>query len=67
MRESISDNKKSRGRPATTGTGTLIGVRLQSDLLTPLDAAGSEAQETRPETIRRIVRDWLANHGFLKP
>ncbi|TPI13871.1 ribbon-helix-helix domain-containing protein [Mesorhizobium sp. B4-1-1] len=67
MPKSISDNKKSRGRPAT-GQGTLIGVRLQPELLDPLDKAAANLSETsRPETIRRIIRSWLVEHGFLTP
>lgn len=43
-------------------------VRLQPDMLDPVDAfAASEADNpSRPEALRRIVRDWLSAHGFLK-
>lgn len=53
--------------PAPTGKGTLIGVRLQPDLLIPLDKAAAEIGETsRPEAIRRILRDWIEGHGYLE-
>jgi len=59
---SINDNKKRRGRPVTTGTGTMIGVRLQPDQLGALDkwiAAQPEPRPTRPEAIRSILKDHL--------
>jgi len=66
MAKSISDNTKKRGRPATTGTGTLVGVRLLPDLIDPLDHAGAElGEKTRPEAIRHILRDWLKRAGYL--
>jgi hypothetical protein len=50
--------KKRRGRPVTTGKGTLIGVRLLDEPLATLDdwiARQKEAELTRPEAIRRLV------------
>src|ERR1700730_9885522 len=50
--------KKKRGRPVTTGKGTLIGVRLLDDPLSTLDswiAKQKEPHLTRPEAIRRLV------------
>jgi hypothetical protein len=49
--------KKRRGRPVTTGKGTLIGVRLLDQQLAALDAwvADQEAALSRPEAIRRLV------------
>jgi hypothetical protein len=50
--------KKKRGRPVTTGKGTLIGVRLLEDPLSNLDvwiAKQKEADLSRPEAIRRLV------------
>ena len=50
--------KKRRGRPVTTGMGTLIGVRLLDDPLATLDAWISRQKEpglSRPEAIRRLV------------
>jgi hypothetical protein len=53
-------NIKSRGRPAT-GKGTLVGVRLQPDALSKLDAwrAMQDDKPTRPEAIRRLVEKAL--------
>lgn len=67
MSERDEATKKKRGRPAT-GLGQLIGVRLQPDALSQLDAyrdAEGDAP-TRPEAIRRLVLEGLATHGFLK-
>jgi hypothetical protein len=50
--------KKKRGRPVTTGKGTLIGVRLLDAPLTALDDWIDRQQDpdvTRPEAIRRLV------------
>jgi hypothetical protein len=50
--------KKKRGRPVTTGKGTLIGVRLLDAPLATLDGWISRQKEpdlTRPEAIRRLV------------
>ena len=50
--------KKRRGRPVTTGKGTLIGVRLLDGPLALLDdwiAKQKEVGLTRPEAIRRLV------------
>ena len=59
MAKSISVNpKKKRGRPVTTGRGTLIGVRILDDPLTALEGWIEKQQEpdlTRPEAIRRLV------------
>lgn len=59
MRKSIRViTKKRRGRPVTTGKGTLVGVRLLDAPLAALDAWISKQKEpdlTRPEAIRRLV------------
>ena len=59
MAKSISViTKKGRGRPVTTGKGTLIGVRLLDDPMASLDAwikRQKEADLSRPEAIRRLV------------
>jgi hypothetical protein len=50
--------KKRRGRPVTTGKGTLIGVRLLDEPLSTLDRwieKQSEPDLTRPEAIRRLI------------
>ncbi len=59
MAKSISVNpKKRRGRPVTTGKGTLIGVRILDDPLAAIDAWIAKQKEPdlkRPEAIRRLV------------
>jgi hypothetical protein len=64
MRKSIGViTKKGRGRPVTTGKGTLIGVRLLDGPLSVLDvwiAKQNEPDLTRPEAIRRLVEIGLA-------
>jgi hypothetical protein len=59
MGKSISViTKKRRGRPVTTGKGTLIGVRLLDDPLAGLDAWLAQQNDpdlSRPEAIRRLV------------
>ncbi len=57
MAKSNSDNTKSRGRPVTTGTGTLIGVRLLDEPLGRVDAWAAKQRDkpSRPEAIRRLV------------
>jgi hypothetical protein len=50
--------KKRRGRPVTTGKGTLIGVRLLDEPLAELDAWIARQEQpdlSRPEAIRRLV------------
>lgn len=61
MARSIRVIKKSRGRPKTTGTGTLIGLRLQREVLARLDAWIKDENDrpTRPEAIRRLVEQAL--------
>lgn len=61
MAKSIRVIKKSRGRPKTTGTGTLLGVRLQPEALAKVDAwAKKHEAPSRPEAIRRLVELGLA-------
>jgi hypothetical protein len=48
--------KKRRGRPATTGKGTQIGMRWQEPQLREIDAWMEKHEiATRPEAIRRLV------------
>jgi hypothetical protein len=62
--------KKRRGRPATTGKGTLIGVRLLDEPLSTLDswiAKRKEPDLSRPEAIRRLVELGLTVKTKAKP
>ena len=49
--------RKGKRGPAPTGKGTLIGVRLQPELLAWVDAerAKLDPQPTRPEFIRGLI------------
>lgn len=60
---------KKRGRPAI-GHGVQIGLRLQPDLLAALDdwiAARPGANLSRPEAIRRVMRDHFDDVGIGMP
>ena len=56
MKRQTVITKKRRG-PAPTGKGTLVGVRLQPDRLSAVDAwiARQTAPMTRPEAIRAML------------
>ena len=54
--------KKKRGRPISTGKGTLIGVRLLDGPLSALDTWIEKQEDpdlSRPEAIRRLVETGL--------
>ena len=59
MAKSISVGAiKKRGRPVSTGTGMVIGVRMLDAPLVSLDKWIAEQAEnglTRPEAIRRLI------------
>jgi hypothetical protein len=59
MKRSI---QRGRGRPSTTGTGTLIGVRWHEPNLTAIDEWRRAEPDlpSRPEAIRRLVDLGLA-------
>lgn len=59
--------RKKRG-PAPTGKGTLVGVRLQPNLLAALDRfiAETDPSMSRPEAMRRAFHDWAIGHGVLE-
>ena len=54
MLKSTTVITKKRG-PKPTGKGTLIGVRLQPDMLALLD--GARGDRSRPEAIRRLLAE----------
>jgi metal-responsive CopG/Arc/MetJ family transcriptional regulator len=56
--------KKRRG-PPPTGKGTLVGVRLQPNLLAPIDAwaTSQEDEPGRSEAIRRLIELGLKAKG----
>jgi hypothetical protein len=48
--------KKKRGRPATTGKGTQLGMRWQDPMLIAIDSWRKQHDvATRSEAIRRLV------------
>jgi hypothetical protein len=57
--------KKRRGRPVTTGRGTLIGIRCHKEFLTRVDAwrAGQAGELSRPAAIHRLAELWLDTAG----
>lgn len=62
MSTSISDNKKPRGRPATTGTGTFVGVRVHEPMLSQIDKwAKKNGSLSRPEAVRQMIAAYLAD------
>lgn len=66
-KSTINPTKKSRGRPPVDSEQ--INLRIQRPDLEAIDAFAADADEGklgRPEAIRRILRDWLIGHGYLK-
>jgi hypothetical protein len=60
--------KPGRGRPAT-GSGDVIGLRLQPELEKALEQWMLDQKElslTKQEAIRRLLRALLAEQGYLK-
>lgn len=56
------------GRPAT-GIGTSINVRLQPGQLAALDAYAAKQPDpkpSRPEMIRKILKDRLVHEGLIE-
>jgi hypothetical protein len=59
----VNANKTKRGRPVTTGTGTIVGVRMLDSPLAAIDAWITKQKEpdlSRPEAIRRLVEIGLS-------
>jgi hypothetical protein len=66
MAKSITVNANKRGRPVTTGTGTIVGVRMLDRPLAALDAWIAKQKEpelSRPEAVRRLVELGLKAKG----
>jgi hypothetical protein len=60
--------KKRRGRPATTGKGTQIGMRWQEPQLSAIDSwMDKNDVGTRPEAIRRLVELGLTVKAPARP
>ena len=54
----IPRTERKKPGPKPTGKGTQVQVRLQPDLLALVDA-NCKDNETRPEAIRRILKEHL--------
>lgn len=70
MAKSITVNANKRGRPVTTGTGTIVGVRMLDRPLAALDAWISDQKDpelSRPEAIRRLVELGLTVTPKVRP
>ena len=72
MAKSITDNHKkrgTRGRPKTTGTTPMTGVRLPADLEAAVLkwARLHEDKPSKAEAIRRLVAQALAGKGVRRP
>ena len=64
----MSETQKNRGgRPPVNATP--VTVRVPPELLAALDSYSTHADGNpgRPETVRRIMRDWLMANGYLRP
>lgn len=61
MAKSTGDNTKKK-RPAQTGT--LVGVRLQPDMLEALDRLAQDTSSSRPEALRFAFAQWAEANGF---
>ena len=66
MTSAISDIKKPRGRPKADTSPVML--RIPAGDLEGLDAfaAAQEDHPSRPEAIRRLIRDRLAELGYLE-
>ncbi len=65
-KSTINPIKKSRGRPPVDSEQ--VNFRIQRSELDAIDtfAGGQDDKPNRTEAIRRILRDWLVGHGYLK-
>jgi hypothetical protein len=65
----MADSKTSFDRDPTlkpAGTGSLVSVLLQPDLLSALDRYAKEHGEmTRPQALLAAFRDWALAHGYM--
>jgi hypothetical protein len=68
-RQSVITQKKKRRGPAPTGKGTLVGVRVQDDLLDAIDrfAASQFEPLTRPDAFRLLAEMALDSFAASAP
>lgn len=64
MAKATRDTTKRKRPPAA---GTPVMLRLQPEPLDALDAFAASEKDapSRPEAVRRILRDWLIGHGYI--
>ncbi|WP_141103919.1 hypothetical protein [Rhizobium sp. R634] len=62
----INLEEKKRGRPAI-GRGEQINVMVRPEITQAIDAAAAAQtdQPARSEMVRRIIREWLVERGYL--
>ncbi|MBY3347311.1 MULTISPECIES: hypothetical protein [Rhizobium] len=62
----INLEKKKRGRPAI-GRGEQINIMVRPEITQAIDAAAAAQDDNpaRPEMVRRIIREWLVERGYL--
>lgn len=60
-----SNNARSRGRPKVDSER--VDVRIDRSVLEAMDAFAASEKDapSRPEAVRRILRDWLIGHGYI--
>lgn len=65
MASSSINPRKKRGRPPVDSDQ--LNFRVARADLNAIDAAAASEADTpsRPEMVRRIIRDWLIGHGYL--
>ena len=61
----MSETKNRGGRPRIDAVP--VTVRVPPELLAHIDTFAASEPDTpsRPEALRRIVRDWLVGHGYM--
>lgn len=67
MQSTINVPQKKRGRPAT-GKNPRVGIRIEPELIEAVERyrLGQNPETNQSEAMRRILRDWLIEHGYLK-
>lgn len=67
MKSTINVTQKKRGRPAT-GQQPHVSVRMEPELTDAVDKwlkSLTPVELSRSEAIRRILREWLTDKGYL--
>jgi hypothetical protein len=66
-RQELNLEKNKRGRPAI-GKGDQLNTMIRPEIGEALDKAAADQDDkpSRSEMNRRILKDWLTGHGYLK-